>query len=248
MPRLHDVGAALLASVQGIVFDKDGTLADLERRWVPFFRGIISWVAQSGGDPEAGETLAAVLGVGASGLVPGSPAAVKSDGELLSIAVAHLTERGWEADKAVAAIVAGVESTSFGPLVPLGDVAGSMATLGRGYHLGVATSDRRVNTLDELTELGIADLISALHCGDDGQGVKPEPTVLWRIADGWKLDPARVLFVGDSSQDLDTARAAGCPFVAVDPNPTAFRSRAAESADAWVASIDELVATRPRSV
>ncbi len=238
MARLRDASPDLLEPIKGIVFDKDGTLADLESRWVPFFRGIIAATAAAGGDPDAEQSLAAVLGVGRERLEPGSPAAVKSEGELLAIAVTHLTERGWEPDAAVNAILAGVEGAEFGPLVPLGDVAGTMRALSGRYRLGVATSDSRQNTIDELTELGIDDLLSALHCGDDGNGVKPQPEVLWGIAESWGLDASAVLFVGDSTQDLDTARAAGCLFVAVDPGEGG--SEAAAAADAWVASVEEI--------
>jgi phosphoglycolate phosphatase len=237
MRRLHEVGAELVKPIRGIVFDKDGTLADLERRWVPFFGQIIATVARHGGDPAAETSLAAALGVGPDRLEPGSPAAVKSEGELLAIAVEHLTGRGWPADDAVAAIIAGVEAATFGPLVPLGDVVGAMTSLTVRFQLGVATSDNRANTVEELTALGVSDLLTALHCGDDGKGVKPDPEVLWGISRGWGLEPPELLFVGDSEQDLATARAAGCPFVAVDTNGPSMLTR---SADAWVTSIDEL--------
>ena len=242
MPRLSEADPDLLGSIRGIVFDKDGTLADLEQRWVPFFSRIISTVADYGGDPEIEKTLASALGVAGGRFEPGSPAAVKSEGELAAIALGHLAERGWSEDDAAAALLAGVEAASFGSLVPLGDVAGAMTALSGRFELGVATSDNRDNTLSELVELGIADLVSAVHCGDDGNGVKPQPEVLWGITRSWSLEPGQVLFVGDSMQDHDTARAAGCRFIAVDPGPPEEPSAVAMAADAWVASVEELVA------
>lgn len=241
MPRLNEVGAELLAPIQGIVFDKDGTLADLDQRWVPFFRDVIRTTAAHGGDPGAEESLAAVLGLGTDRLMPGSPAAVKSEGELLSIAVSHLVERGWTSEKAVEAISTGVKTANLGPIAPLGDVAGAMEALSHRFQLGIATSDNRGATIDELKEMGILDHINIMHCGDDGASVKPDPEVLLRIARAWQIEPHKLLFVGDASQDLDTARAAASPFVAVTPHGAdGSPSLTGIAADAWIFSIEEL--------
>ena len=85
-----------------------------------------------------------------------------------------------------------------------------------------------------------------MRCGDDGGPVKPDPEVLWSLAGELGVEPSRLLFVGDSVQDLQTARAAGMSFVAVVANPLPadhpdHPSPAAIAADAWVATISELV-------
>ena len=38
---------------------------------------------------------------------------------------------------------------------------------------------------------------------------KPDPAGAWEIALGWGLDPADILFIGDTATDMDTATAAG---------------------------------------
>jgi len=38
---------------------------------------------------------------------------------------------------------------------------------------------------------------------------KPDPAAAFEIAQGWGIDPARILFVGDSDNDILTAQAAG---------------------------------------
>ena len=235
-----------MAPVAAIVFDKDGTLTELNSRWVTFFRSIIAATAADGGDPDAEHTLAERLGVGADHLVPGGPAAVKTESELMAIALEHLVNRGWTADQAITSIGVGLEAATFGRLAPLGAVASTVEALAVDHVLGVATSDNRANARSELEQLGIAHHISALRCGDDGGPVKPDPEVLRSLSREWGLEPTRLLFVGDSEQDRDTARAAGTGFVAVvaepgsegepdHPAPTVF------GADAWVASIAELV-------
>ncbi len=246
-PRLNpDLRRRLLAPVEAIVFDKDGTLTELNSRWVAFFRSIIAATAADGGDPEAEQTLAERLGVGVDHIVPGSPAAVKTESELMTIAVDHLLERGWTAEQAITSMGAGLEAATFGPLAPLGAVAQTVEALAAEYVLGVATSDNRANTLSELDQLGIARHISALRCGNDGGPVKPDPEVLWGLAREWRLEPTELLYVGDSEQDRETARAAGTRFIAVVAGVCAGggdepASPTAIGADAWVASIAELV-------
>ncbi len=246
-PRINDgLRRQLLEPIEAIVFDKDGTLTELNSRWVTFFRSIIAATAADGGDPEAEQTLAARLGVGVDHIVVGSPAAVKTESELLTIAVDHLVERGWDPTQAVASIGVGIESATFGPLTPLGDIAGAISALAGRYRLAVATSDNRGNTIDELGQLGVAQHLTTLRCGDDNGPAKPDPEVLWSLAREWALAPRSLLFVGDSEQDRDTALAAGIGFVAVVAQPLPpehhdYPATAARGAGAWVASIAELV-------
>ncbi len=237
-PRLtSDIRSELLAPIAAIVFDKDGTLTELDSRWVGFFRSIIAATAADGGDPGAEQSLAECLGVGIDHIVPGSPAAVKTESELMAIALDHLQGRGWTAEAAMASMMVGLEAATFGPLTPLGPVAPTIAALAADYRIGVATSDNRSNTIEELTLLGIAEHVSVLRCGNDGGPVKPDPEVLLGMAREWRLDPVQLLFVGDSEQDRETARAAGIGFVAIAPDST---SPAAATAAAWVTSIAEL--------
>ena len=236
----------LMGPIDAIVFDKDGTLTALDARWVPFFRSIIAATAADGGDPEAEQTLAECLGVGVDSIVPGAPAAVKTESELLTIALDHLVGRGWSAEQAIMSIGVGIDSASFGPLQPLGAVGPTIETLAAGNRIGVATSDNRSNTIEELELLGVAHHVSGIRCGDDGGPVKPDPEVLWGLAREWGVEPNRLLFVGDSVQDLETARAAGTSFVAVVANPLPADHRhhpspAAMEADAWMTTISELV-------
>ena len=63
IPRLADVPQVVL-DARAVVFDKDGTLLDLDTRWVTFFTGLVDAALDTLGAPSVrGEVLAA-LGVG----------------------------------------------------------------------------------------------------------------------------------------------------------------------------------------
>ena len=231
---------SLITSVRGVVFDKDGTLADLDARWVPFFRRGIDDLASACGDPSLAPALSAALGVDETALVPDGPAAVETPARIVECVIEALVERGHDPKRVDVFVAAAEAGDTFGPLRPLGDVVGALRHLcDRGVLLVVATSDGRANTIDELAELGVTALLPTIRCGDDGGAVKPDPAVLLGIADEWGIAPGMLLFVGDSRADLETARGAGSPFVA-RCHPERVPGWAVE-ADAVVADIGELV-------
>lgn len=202
-----------LGAAQAIVFDKDGTLIDLDARWAPFFRSAFSAVAD--GDAGLFARFEAVLGVEGDRLVPNGPAAVSTPTEIMSQALEVLEQAGWSFDRRNGALARGVAEALLGPLVPIGDVADAMKRLvGSGIKVAIATSDGRDNTSTEIMELGIDEYVLALACGDDDV-VKPDPEVLLRLAADLGVAPDRMVYVGDSDQDRRTATAAGLDFIEV---------------------------------
>ncbi len=109
----------------------------------------------------------------------------------------------------------------------------------RGIRLGIATSDDRGNTVHELAELGIAPLIEAIRCGDDPGPIKPDPEVLHMLAEEMRVEPRRMVFVGDSLHDIATAAAAGVPFIGV-VGGSSDRAQLAAGSHSLVADIGEL--------
>ncbi len=85
-----------------------------------------------------------------------------------------------------------------------------------GYLLAVCTNKTEALSRRLLSAIGI-DRHFAANCGQDTFAFrKPDPrhlTETIRLAGG---DPARAVMVGDSRTDIDTAKAAGIPVVAVD--------------------------------
>ena len=97
---------------------------------------------------------------------------------------------------------------------------GVIASLDRfadaGFVLAVCTNKTEGFSRRLLDALGLSGRFAAI-CGQDTFAFrKPDPRHLLetiRMADG---DPARAVMVGDSQTDIDTAKAAGIPVVAVD--------------------------------
>ena len=63
---------------------------------------------------------------------------------------------------------------------------------------------------DTLGALDIAKYFSVVIGGDDVKNKKPHPDPLLLVAQKLSLTPAELLFVGDSRNDIQAAKAAGC--------------------------------------
>jgi phosphoglycolate phosphatase len=125
--------------------------------------------------------------------------------------VDFLVDRGLRpvaAERAVAA--AWHAPDAVGLARPLTDLVALFTTLrASGRRLAIATSDDRLPTERTLDALGIAGLIDAIACADDGRPAKPAPDAVLALCDVLEVAPARTAVVGDAPADLRMGRAAG---------------------------------------
>ncbi len=242
-PRLAVV-PHLLDGVRGVVFDKDGTLTDLDDRWFAFAQSFMrGTMEQLNISTDGLADVLAAIGVADGRIIPDGLFAVGNTRQISRIASAELVARGARAEEVDDALRHGVRTAVGGPLQPLGDVANSLSHLANtGMRIGVATADDRTNSEQELAELGIAELVTAHRCGSDRGPRKPSGEVLTGICQEWDLPVGQVIYVGDSLGDRATAHDAGMTFIAVR------HERAPErwESDAWIASVDEIAALYKR--
>jgi phosphoglycolate phosphatase len=115
------------------------------------------------------------------------------------------------------------------------------ALLGPG-RLAVLTNKPDKPALKILAHLGILDRFAYVVPGDGPLGKKPDPAGMAYILDQMKVSPSAAVLVGDSLQDLRTARAAGTAFLAFLGglgDPEAIR---AEGPDLVVNALSEITA------
>jgi phosphoglycolate phosphatase len=79
----------------------------------------------------------------------------------------------------------------------------------RGYRMGCVTNKIAEFTHPLLQDLGLADYFEETVCGDDTPKLKPDPLPLLFAAQNMGVDPQKSLMIGDSSNDVKAARAAG---------------------------------------
>ncbi len=96
-----------------------------------------------------------------------------------------------------------------------GVVAGLQRLVDRGLVLACLTNKPTAFALPLLRDKGLDGFFRVVFGGDAFDRKKPDPLPLRKTCEALGTAPAETLMVGDSSNDAQAARAAGCPVVLV---------------------------------
>ena len=102
-----------------------------------------------------------------------------------------------------------------------------LAQLNRRHKLGLVSSGDRDRVSRQLSEFRLTRVFRTRVLGGDTQEKKPHPAPLLKALKEMKADPRDCVYVGDTPEDVEMARAAGVRAIAVlGPFPTEKRLRA----------------------
>jgi pyrophosphatase PpaX len=115
-----------------------------------------------------------------------------------------------------------------------------LGQLARRHRLGLVTSGDRHRVLRQLREHRLTQIFRTRVCGGDTVNKKPHPEPLLKALKEMKLTAGECVYVGDTSEDLRMARAAGvCAIAVLGPFPTEKKLRA-EKPDFLLEKLEEL--------
>lgn len=199
-----------LSAVRGILFDKDGTLVEMDPMWLPAWENAAHQVATRVGQPLLADAMLRKIGYHrATGMF--DPQATLLTGTVLDIIDAWGTVLADKAPGDLEPVIMTVfaDASTRDP-VPVTDVKALLGTLRRrGYILGAATNDSTRKMQRMVDHLGLAGDL-AFHCGADaGHGGKPGPGMALAFCRETGVPCESVLVVGDSIVDALMTRAAG---------------------------------------
>jgi phosphoglycolate phosphatase-like HAD superfamily hydrolase len=234
----------LLDGIDLVVFDKDGTLIDFDAMWGGWATELGRRLEAATRRPVAGDVFATIgFDPVLERVRPGAPLAIATMSQIEEIVAAVI--RRWCPN--VAAARRAVETAWFEPdpvatAVPTADLPVLFARLvASGRRLAVATTDDRAPTEATLRGLGIRSFVSALACGDDGVGVKPDPAMILALCRAVSVEPGRAAVIGDTPADLSMGRAAGVGRTIGVLTGVGSREDLAPLADALLGSVGELL-------
>ncbi len=221
--------------IEGIIFDKDGTLLDFEATWGLWAQGFLTQIAED--DNALAIKLGQAIGFDhpSARFLPASLAIAGSQGEVAAALAAHLP--GVSKDAMIERMNTSSEDIPLAEVVPLRPLIKGLSD--RGLRLGVATNDAEAPARAHLQAAGVLEYFPFVAGFDTGFGYKPDPGQLLGFIAKFDLDPARVLMVGDSTHDLHAGRAAGMIAVAVLSGPSGAEELAPH-ADVVIGDISEL--------
>jgi phosphoglycolate phosphatase len=242
--------------VDCVIFDKDGTLIDIDAFWAPRIQKWSDSIRNSLSlkddfKKDAFELLGYSLSQNHVRFE--SPLAVASL-EMLKVLMSGIISRyGIPWNEALALAERTAEITIMADptpneIIPKGEIVQTMKHLvNANAHNVVITSDDRRLTEKTLSHLGITNLISATICGDDPIPNKPDPTAAWTISEQLGISTNRMMMVGDSLSDMQFAANAGIAFrIGVASTPE-NKSLLAPYADVVVESIDDFRVQRKKN-
>ena len=116
-----------------------------------------------------------------------------------------------------------------------------------GFPLAIVTNKTQRFVQPHLEHAGIADHFALVIGGDTLPTRKPAAGPLLHVAAAFGIAPARLLMVGDSVNDVEAARAAGCPVLVLPYGYNEGRPVQSLDADGIVPSL-AAVADRVRRV
>jgi phosphoglycolate phosphatase len=197
---------------QAIIFDKDGTLIDFDAMW----GGWVVYVAnqlQAASGLDVHEAFYIVMGYDDKNrkVLPHGKLASKPMAQLYQLTVEVMQSLGLSQREAARVVKQAWWIPD--PVMlskPLTDLWVLFSKLREhGIQIAIATADDRASTQAMIEAFDIEEFISTMVCGDDGIPSKPAPDMVLAVCERLKVDPTKVLVIGDTGSDLKMARAAG---------------------------------------
>ena len=189
-------------TIKAVVFDLDGTLVDTAPDLVDTLNIVL---AREGLPPVPFETARTMIGGGARTLIErglqaeGRPGTAAEVDRLYKDFVAHYGDHLADRSRPFPGVVAAIEQLS-----------------AVGCRFAVCTNKLEWLSVRLLDALGISRHFAAI-CGQDTFGVqKPDPQILLQTIRKAGGQSSRAVMVGDSITDIEVARAARVPVIAVD--------------------------------
>jgi phosphoglycolate phosphatase len=193
---------SVLAGVRAAIIDLDGTMLDT----IPDFHVAINATrAELGLGPITQQQIALMVGKGSENLIR-SVLALDWDAERVESAF----EAAMQSYQRNYLAINGNHSTLFPDVI-----AGLTAMKANGLRLACVTNKPISFTTPLLKLKGLDQFFEVVYGGDSLPRKKPDPLPLQTVCADFGLPPAQVVAIGDSSNDAQAARAAGCPVLTV---------------------------------
>jgi phosphoglycolate phosphatase len=233
-----------------IIFDKDGTLTDFPKIWIPLTKKRIACIIEEvNGPEELRHRLMRAWGVDLSKgwIDPRGPCVSAPHSEETLIAATVLYQNGYPWNEAKHAVERALEKADslrdyrrdLKPVVGMRETLEGLKD--RGLLLALATCDLRGQTEEILRILGIAHLFDSVLSAEEVSHPKPHPQMVMTICEQLNTPPSETILVGDTEGDMTMGKNAGIALtVGVLEGGITPRAEMEKVADVVIDSLSEI--------
>lgn len=230
----------VMATIRGLLFDKDGTLFDFSASWMAVVDQTLDVLART---PEQADDMARDVGYDrvARKFVPGSLIVAGAVDAFAQAWAKFRPDLGAAKIEQIAnqVVEQAVSGGALSPAVP--DLRGLLIELkSQGYVLGIATHDSEAAARDHVARYNALDCFAFVAGYDSGVGHKPGPGMMHAFCAATGLRPDECAMIGDSVHDLGVAPSSGAALAIGVLTGPAGREDLAPLADHIIGSIGEL--------
>ena len=213
-----------LSQIEAAIVDLDGTMIDT----LPDFeQALRRTLADLGLRPVGRDFIARTVGKGSQHLLEATLAQAGGAPDALALA--------WERYQ----IHYGAVNGRYAEVFP-GVREGLADLCQRGWRLACVTNKPHAFALQLLQAKGLVDVFAHVFGGDSFERQKPDPLPLLKTCAALGTEAARTLMIGDSRNDCEAARAAGCPVVLLSYGYNHGEPVSAAGADGVIDRLDHL--------
>ncbi len=228
--------------IQGIIFDKDGTLLDFGHMWGNWSLSLLDQLRLLDASVDWEGVLGLSLKPDGVDFDPHGPLTMAANAEIRAILAWQLYQGGWPWNKAISQVSERIETVNgmmeqSRPVRPLPGLQAFLSECRKcGLVLGVVTSDETAFAVKHLRWLGIREYFQVVIGSDQVPFGKPHPLMLQMALAKLGLRPQQAVMIGDTAADMQMANSAGMAAAIGIHDGSAFPA----GADAGIHSYEEL--------
>lgn len=233
-------------SIKGILFDKDGTLIDVDGTWVAVYKRMLTELFAT--DIDGAERMMEQAGFDrqTQRFKAGTVLAGGTTRQLIDIWWPGLDEEGIAAKQYVMDVAyAPVVKEYLTPLLALDPILDELHAM--GYVLGIATNDSLISARNHLEALEVLHRFDAIITADTVREAKPSGDMIRKFSELTGIPCHQIAMVGDNPHDIEEARNGGAGLAVAVLSGNAEHGDIAHLADHTLQSVAELAALLRRS-
>lgn len=218
-----------MEAIEAVVFDLDGTLIQSRHDYREMSRRVVE-ILRVEGVPEAELSQ------------PGRVWHVIRSGAESLRELGLPPERRVPTHERITEALNSVELLALDSIAPIPGVFEALQLLEeRGVKIGVATRSGGEYAKRSLGITGLAEYVDVSLARDEVEHPKPDPRHLLQIVEVLDVSPEDTIYIGDTTTDLATAKAAGIPFVGFISNEEWAERLKEAGCDAFISDLREIV-------